>query len=111
MTDAQSFAFLRSCGEVMFLYLSVILFMVGQCAWQKGMYDGGHEWGKRGMHGEGGVPGKRCAWQEWHACTLADLGGARPARAPPFAWHPSSLADLGGVHLVCTPPFAWHPSF
>ena len=20
---------------------------------------------------------------------LADLGGARPARAPPFAWHPS----------------------
>ena len=29
-------------------------------------------------------------------CSLADLGGARPARAPPFAWHPSSLADLGG---------------
>ena len=21
--------------------------------------------------------------------SLADLGGARPARAPPFAWHPS----------------------
>ena len=21
--------------------------------------------------------------------TLADLGGVRPARAPPFAWHPS----------------------
>ena len=34
---------------------------------------------------------------------LADLWGARPARAPPFAWHPSSLADLGG-HTQCTPP-------
>ena len=42
---------------------------------------------------------------------LADLGGARPARAPPFAWHPSSLADLGGARPVRAPPFAWHPSF
>ena len=36
--------------------------------------------------------------------SLADLGGARPARAPPpFAWHPSSLADLGGAHPVRAP--------
>ena len=47
--------------------------MVRGCTWQEvcmagGMYDGGHEWGKRDVHGEGGVPGKRCAWQEWHAC-------------------------------------------
>ena len=34
---------------------------------------------------------------------LADLGGARPARAPPFAWHPSSLADLGGVRPARAP--------
>ena len=34
---------------------------------------------------------------------LADLGGARPARAPPFAWHPSSLADLGGAPGVRPP--------
>ena len=32
------------------------------------MYDGGHEWGKRAMHGEGGVHGKGRAWQEWNAC-------------------------------------------
>ena len=38
-----------------------------------------------------------------HRCALADLGGARPARAPPFAWHPSSLADLGGACPVRTP--------
>ena len=34
---------------------------------------------------------------------LVDLGGARPACAPPFAWHPSSLADLGG-RTRCVPP-------
>ena len=46
-----------------------------------------------------------------HQDSLADLGGARPAHAPPFAWHPSSLADLGGACPVHAPPFAWHPSF
>ena len=40
--------------------------------------------------------GERCK-------ALADLGGARPARAPPFAWHPSSLADLGGARPVRAP--------
>ena len=35
------------------------------------------------------------------------IGGSRggaPGTRPPFAWHPSSLADLGGARPVRAPP-------
>ena len=35
----------------------------------------------------GGIPA--CTEADPPVDTLADLGGVRPARAPPFAWHPS----------------------
>ena len=61
----------RSCGKVMFLHLSVILFTGGgACVVKVGIcMVNGACMVKRGRHGKGGMHGNGgCAWQGGHMC-------------------------------------------